>query len=151
MTRFNYFATIYYTQPDLWKNKKKCDTLPLISPCHPYQKKLNMKAMFRCLEEKDISPHSEAARDYIWERRNSLLLRKPQTESVRQQTGWEENFFYFFLTILKVVAKESAASDPYSIINYGLGGQIEVNIVCIALDWNVLTIPGTRWLLGQRK
>ena len=93
-----------------------------------------MKTMSRCLEEKDISPHSEAARDYIWERRNSLLLRKPQTESVRQQTGWEENFFYFFLTILKVVAKESAASDPYSIINYGLGGQIEVNIV-LHLIW----------------
>ena len=52
--------------------------------------------------------------------------------------------FFYLLTILKVVAKESAASDPYSIINYGLGGQIEVNIVCIALDLNVLTIPGTR-------
>ena len=27
---------------------------------------------------------------------------------------------------MKVVAKEKAASDPYSIINYGIGGQIEV-------------------------
>ena len=28
-----------------------------------------------------------------------------------------------------MVAKEKAASDPYSIINYGLGGQIEVKIM----------------------
>ena len=64
---------------------------------------------------------------------------------ISQATNWVgRELFLFFLTILKVVAKESAASDPYSIINYGLGGQIEVNIVCIALDLNVLTIPGTR-------
>ena len=41
---------------------------------------------------------------------------------------------YFEHTIVKVVAKEKAASDPYSIINYGLGGQIEVKTMFIFYD-----------------
>ena len=31
-----------------------------------------------------------------------------------------------YLLLKQVVSKEPMASDPYSIINYGLGGQIEV-------------------------
>ena len=29
-----------------------------------------------------------------------------------------------------VVAQEKAASDPYNVINYGIGGQIEVGLEC---------------------
>ena len=39
------------------------------------------------------------------------------------------SYYYYYecyLLLKQVVSKEPMASDPYSIINYGLGGQIEV-------------------------
>ena len=48
-----------------------------------------MWTVCRCLEIKNISPHSEAAKGFTSLRQNSLLLPMPLTGSVRQQIGWE--------------------------------------------------------------
>ena len=65
---------------------------------------------------------------HLTEKESSLATKA--SDRISQATNWvgesRAHLKYFEQAQLQVVAKESTASDPYSIINYGLGGQIEV-------------------------